>query len=268
MDFKELFEQKERTVFALSNFLKVPAPDKNYGEMYFNEKGEGFIESFYKTNPEPVRHEDGDDLYYTNEKGERFNVVKREDLILTNEKRLAKDEEDFRFIFSREFPGEKIDETEKNFDLFKEQLVSHIERLIALHEEHSSFDKLDWESLSVAKRFLEFLKDVNQDPEVKLVQSDLKQTDVALIYIYEKWEITTENADSIATKYGWHAKNSGHKLYQHYNRLLPKSNRILNPESEKKLKNMTEKMEKILDHLSDKAYQEALSELKILKGYL
>lgn len=161
MDFREMFEEKERTVFALGNFLKVPAPDKNAGQLYYNEKGEGLLDTFWTLNPEPTKHVEGNKTYWINDQGDRFNVARTEDLIFTNQTRPATTKEDFQIIFNREFKESGLERNSKNLNLFTSELTEHVKKLIELHREYSEFKSRSFPLLSNAEKFIEYLNTKN-----------------------------------------------------------------------------------------------------------
>ncbi len=169
MDFFEQIMKEKQPIYALSDFLKVKAPDYiEKDAMYYNEKGEGFLDTFYKTNPEPIKHEEKGKLFYTNEKGEIFNVVRKEAYILTNQTRKAESEKDFQEIYNREFEAKGLEDTPEDHNLFKNELFNQVESLISLQTENTNFKERDLQTISRANLFLSFLKhpitESNKDP--------------------------------------------------------------------------------------------------------
>ena len=156
--FERIFKEQE-PILALENFLKVKAPDiVEKDAMYYNEKGEGYLDTFYKTNPEPVRHENGKELHFTNDRGEVFRVTERKDYVLTNQKRPATTEEDFQEVYKREFERRSLDITPEIEDLFRTELIEQVQDLIRLHKEKVKPGQRDIETIGRANRFLAFLK--------------------------------------------------------------------------------------------------------------
>lgn len=90
---------------------------------------------------------------------------------------------------------------------------------------------------------------------------------IALIYFYERKQITRENADSVAAKYSYISKESGEGLFQDYTHYSDKSNRMGKPIpcTPSKLKNRIKKFESILANLTEDARKRAIDEIKILK---
>lgn len=175
MDIFEKLAKKMEPILALENFLKVKAPDRiERDAMYYNEKGEGFLDTFYQTNPEPVRYKEGDNLYYINDRGERFNVVKREDYILTNQKRLAATEEDFQEIYTREFEAKDLTDNPEMHNFLKEELIEQIKALISLHKEKVEPGKRDGRTLVIANKFLEFLNTAKPNEPLRQEEQLLK----------------------------------------------------------------------------------------------
>lgn len=102
--------------------------------------------------------------------------------------------------------------------------------------------------------------------ELKELHPKLSLKQVALIFFYEKKLITKDTADGIAEEYGWCSKTSGHKLYQDFIHLRNSRNRLGDPGSEKKLKNNLERIEGILNFLSEGALKEASKEISSLQN--
>ena len=132
------------------------------------------------------------------------------------------------------------------------------------------------------KNILQYL--LNHDPEycqaetvIKLIEGTgvntiqpvkgLGLNQIALIYFYERNQITRENAGGIAAKNDYTSKNSGEKLFQNYTKYCDNSNRKDKPIlcTPKKLKNRIKLFESILNHLTDKARQWATDEIEMLK---
>jgi len=170
MDFFEKAMKEMQPIYALADFLKVKAPDHIEKEaFYYNENGEGFLETFYKANPEPVKHEVEGKLFYTNENGETFNVVRKDDFVLENQTRKAKTKKDFQEIYNREFEAKDLEDTPENHNLFTIELFNQVEHLISIHKESTNFEKRDLKTISRANVFLSFLKhpltESNKNPE-------------------------------------------------------------------------------------------------------
>jgi hypothetical protein len=92
----------------------------------------------------------------------------------------------------------------------------------------------------------------------------LKIEQIALKYAYEGIQITRENGNEIAKKYG---HNSGEKLFQRFTYFLSSANRKAKPTpcTPRKLKNKIELFESVLNHLSENNKKRAIDELNILK---
>lgn len=92
----------------------------------------------------------------------------------------------------------------------------------------------------------------------------LKIEQIALKYAYEGIQITRENGNEIAKKYG---HNSGEKLFQRFTYFLSSANRKAKPTpcTPRKLKNKIELFESVLNHLSENNKERAIDEIKILK---
>ena len=92
----------------------------------------------------------------------------------------------------------------------------------------------------------------------------LKIEQIALKYAYEDIQITRENGNEIAKKYG---HNSGEKLFQRFTYFLSSANRKAKPTpcTPRKLKNKIELFESVLNHLSENNKKRAIDELNILK---
>jgi len=95
----------------------------------------------------------------------------------------------------------------------------------------------------------------------------LKIEQIALKYAYEGIQITRENGNEIAKKYG---HNSGEKLFQRFTYFLSAANRKAKPTpcTPRKLKNKIELFESVLNHLSENNKKRAIDEIKILKTIL
>jgi hypothetical protein len=92
----------------------------------------------------------------------------------------------------------------------------------------------------------------------------LKIEQIALKYAYEGIQITRENGNEIAKKYG---HNSGEKLFQRFTYFLSSANRKAKPTpcTPRKLRNKIELFESVLNHLSENNKKRAIDELNILK---
>jgi hypothetical protein len=104
-----------------------------------------------------------------------------------------------------------------------------------------------------------------QQNPTKTVKLKVKQ--IALIHVYEGFQITRENAGEISAKHGYTAKTSGEGLFQDYTDYRSTANRKGKPTpcTPKKLKNKIELFESVVSHLSDNNKQRAIDEIKILK---
>ena len=92
----------------------------------------------------------------------------------------------------------------------------------------------------------------------------LKIDQIALKYAYENKQITRENGNEIAKKYG---HNSGEKLFQRFTYWLSSTNRKAKPTlfTPKRLKNKIELFESVIPYLSENNKKRAIDEIKILK---
>lgn len=121
--------------------------------------------------------------------------------------------------------------------------------------------------ISIKREYLAFLNQrakAKPKPEQKDPKLSLKQ--IALIHAFEGWTITEANKDEIAVeKYG--LKN-GHKLLQDFRKFkhskdrLGEFNALSTPLT---VKNMINLFEGVLEHLSEKAKEQALKEITTMK---
>lgn len=79
----------------------------------------------------------------------------------------------------------------------------------------------------------------------------------------EKRTVTRENANEIVKEIGL---NSGHKLYQAFNKFHSESNRTGYPGSGPKMKNKIKLFKRVIDLLSNEYKVKALDELKVLES--
>jgi hypothetical protein len=141
-----------------------------------------------------------------------------------------------------------------------------------LHQSHLPKFKTDSKQKTYffrLKRWIEVLEEMlPQQAEAK--PKKLGVPIIALIHIYEGILITKENAGEIAAKHGYTAKTSGIGLYHDYLKYLFTSDRTAKPtaETKKTLENKIELFESVLNHLSNKAKQQAIDEINILKTIL
>jgi hypothetical protein len=183
MDFFEKAMKEMQPIYALADFLKVKAPDHIEKEaFYYNEKGEGFLETFYKANPEPVKHEVEGKLFYTNENGETFNVVRKDDFVLENQTRKAETEKDFQEIYNREFEAKDLEDTPENHNLFTSELFNQVEHLIYIHKESTNFEKRDLKTISRANVFLSFLNQSKAPGKIEETEDDLMKYNPTLFH--------------------------------------------------------------------------------------
>ena len=103
----------------------------------------------------------------------------------------------------------------------------------------------------------------------EIITNKLKVKQIALIHVYERNQITRQNATEIASRYGYKSKNSGEGLFQDYTTFCSPSNRHGKPDpcTRKKLKNKIDLFESITEHLSDTAKQWSYDEIKLLKTH-
>jgi len=98
---------------------------------------------------------------------------------------------------------------------------------------------------------------VKQKPELKIDQ-------IALKYAYESLQITRENGNEIAKRYG---HNSGEKLFQRFTYYVSPANRkgLPTPCTPKKLSNKIKLLESVIELLPTEKQQRAKDEVLILK---
>ncbi|MFV5695158.1 hypothetical protein ACM55G_06925 [Flavobacterium sp. LB3P122] len=89
---------------------------------------------------------------------------------------------------------------------------------------------------------------------------------IALLYYYNEQFISRDNAQSIANKYGYTAKNSGEGLYHDFVFYTDNANRKASGENKIKCKNRIKSQKRVVELLIDeKAKAKAMTELNILK---
>ncbi|RXG31793.1 hypothetical protein [Leeuwenhoekiella marinoflava] len=143
---------------ALKQFLSIPIEDRYYGELYYNEKGEGFFDTFYTDNPEPEKFESDGQIYYINQKGERFDVVKKEKYVLKNQTRLAETTADFHKLYKHHFKESNLNNTEKENEHYKKEVLSpKIKALIKLHKKSAGKANIDAKVTYAANEYLKFI---------------------------------------------------------------------------------------------------------------
>jgi hypothetical protein len=87
--------------------------------------------------------------------------------------------------------------------------------------------------------------------------------EIGLWYAYTREQITRENADAIAKRFG---HNSGDKLYQYYTKYVIPNNRFGDRGSECKNNNQIKRIKKILPLLTEEQLETAMDELKMLEN--
>lgn len=164
-----------------------------------------------------------------------------------------------------------------NADLVKFELVinSRKQKLKngynnSLEEDEIKINHMIEEWFEDEKRFFTEITPLMQSlpipkPEKKASGLQIKQ--IALIHVYENLNITRKNADVVAQRYNYAAKNSGEKLFQEYTVYCSPLNRKGKPTpcTPKKLRNKIELFKSIVEYLSDRAKPRALDEIKILE---
>jgi hypothetical protein len=154
---KEQIEGFEKE-HALREFLEVSAPDRTVGNLYYNKKGEGLLETF-PNSLKLEEHQEGKRTYFTNENGEVFEVAKIEPYILTKQKRLGENEEDFQEIYNREFEVSELkDNPEEHLHFKKEILSKKVKGLIEFHTNQVGETKINAPITFLAKKFLEYIQ--------------------------------------------------------------------------------------------------------------
>jgi hypothetical protein len=96
---------------------------------------------------------------------------------------------------------------------------------------------------------------------------ELSINQIALKFVYEGFQITRENGNEIAKKYG---HNSGEKLFQKFTYYSSPTNRKGKPipYTPKKLNNKIQLIESVIELLSTDIQERAKDEVKILKAFL
>ncbi len=119
-----------------------------------------------------------------------------------------------------------------------------------------------------ANRVLEWLdtvpKEKHKSEKTKTEKPLLNMNQIALKYVYEGLQITRENGNEIAKKYG---HNSGEKLFQRFTYYSSTSNRKGKPNSctSKKLRNKIELIESVIELMPTDKRDRATDEVSILK---
>ncbi len=156
--FDKTFKENE-PIHELRNFLMIEEPDIVYkNAMYYNEKGEGLLDTFWTINPEPTKHIEGEKVYWINAQGERFNVAKTEDYVVRNKKRLAETDEDFSEIYTREFKSRNLENNYTNNNFFLNEIIEQTTALISSHKENLPPGKRDVKIIGLANQFISFLQ--------------------------------------------------------------------------------------------------------------
>jgi hypothetical protein len=88
---------------------------------------------------------------------------------------------------------------------------------------------------------------------------------IALIAFYNGKIISRDNANILASDYGWIAKNSGEKIYHLFLKISQTSNRLSEESTTKKMANKIKRYEDVLPYLSDKGKEQANTEILTLK---
>lgn len=175
------------------------------------------------------------------------------------------------------FSGTKRDETTykrlnfKNIPLLRERLK--LENTLALIEGNillfkGLLDRVKNEPEESSSIIANPMKSAYEIDSTSL-RRKLSCKQIALIHIYEKWQITRKNADEIAAQYGFTSKTSGEALFQDFTALSSQGERKSKPHpcTPKKLLNKINLFEGTLEHLSQNAKKWALDEIKILNTY-
>lgn len=173
MNFEKMFEEL-KPIYALEEFLKVKAPDKNLGNLYFNEEGVGLLEK-YPDNPEFEKYEeDGEisfkvtipgrwkedaqgNLHQDPDRVEVFKVAKTEPYILPQQ-RPAESEKDFEEIYQREFARRQLTDSPEIHELLKSDIIEQVEEMIQSHQSGKEPGDRDLETMARANRFVAYLK--------------------------------------------------------------------------------------------------------------
>lgn len=134
--------------------------------------------------------------------------------------------------------------------------------------EEQRYRRILKEWLKDEKEFIDeispYIKNV---PIVNSQNDELKVNQIALIHVYEGWQINRENANEIAAKFGYTSKNSGEGLFQDYTKYCSRANRMGKPSpcTPKTLSNKINLFESISEHLSNEAGKKLKDEINALK---
>lgn len=195
--FSEERVKKVNNQYALKHFLSFPIEDRYCGELYYNEKGEGFFDTFYTQNPEPEKFESDGQIYYINQKGERFDVVKKEKYILKNQTKLAETTADFNKLYRHHFKETKLSDTEnQNKHFKKEVLAPKIKALIKLHIKVVGKANIDAKATFIANEYLRFIS--RESEYVENPHKDVFLDDKAYWIFKELHEIHKEKKSKLA----------------------------------------------------------------------
>ena len=107
-------------------------------------------------------HPDG---IFTNKDG--LEVFKIEDSFSNS--RIAENESDFSKIYDREFKERKLDDNTCNHQIFRAQIIKHVEKLIELHISNRDFDSsMEIDLLAKAKMFMDYVKSLHDGQAVSV----------------------------------------------------------------------------------------------------
>lgn len=238
MTLKETIESINNAFYRLESFMSGKLTD--YNTFDFNK---AFTSLFSETK----KHE-----HYTYENCKLISNYWR----LTERIRYAYDQADYDNQNAREnemFCNDCEDITYLNWDRIEE-----------FCEFTTPDEQAEFEHKFSITDILEISKS-NIENNINLVQSNikLKHKQIALIHAYNDNPITSSNQDLIAKKYGYYAKNSGHKIKQLYNAYRRPVDRRGDTGSYKKNQNKIDDIKSIYSHLSGESLK--VSKLEVSK---
>lgn len=167
----------------------------------------------------------------------------------------------------------KVKHLKKSLDLI-DTIGSLAKATLEIKEEFDNYTPID-ETSNLHSKFRKLISDKGDEltqpsqetQEVSKKQTQkLTQPQIALLYYYQGSEITKQNCDEIAQKYG---HKNGEKQYQEYCNIAKRTDRKgrPNPFTLRKLENKIRLFKSVLGFLEDKFKPQLEDEISILESY-
>lgn len=249
---RKMIEIKQKEIFNAKSINQLKKFKDTFNERFKNSKAKDlFLKQEIEDNRKMLYLTPIQDLSFKN----RNFQINKSDLLIIREyinNQLVKGEEYHGFVHSPNFKFQ--------YEKFTNDLVYA----------RVTFDYYNW-LIKFSKSRIKSEDNSKNKIKKSIPNEDLKTEKlsvkvIALICFYNNLQITRDNCDEIAAKYGYTAKTSGEGLYQDYSKFVENMYRTkIANESKVKCINRLKLIEDTIKHLDDTKKGDAEKDYKILE---